>query len=390
MKPVLQAVLFLGLVMPSFSAAPEIDFDGKNKAAKTFTDQLAETTAQSTHLDRQVSPSVNSENISSFEMGIVTESGEKIKVTPTIDPTTKKAYYKFKPAQNIYWRGSCTSSGQGYYRVCETYKFSPSFAGHNHSSNIPPYTYSGNSLPLASGECIDNPYNTPTYWYLKTPVFSTRSDESIQYVAGCSETYSDIVDIMIDGLMVLPPASEDSMHGGVVYYNLVNNPPYSTYHQINHFGQPQTIDLLKQIAWNYYFEFSNTPLFPTLSINDISLRWGGLFDVDANWAPDHKEHKYGRQADVRRQIMDSQGNPILMPDNQQKRLIEIACKGKVQVMLEGKNGELIDPFTLKDWVKSTAPHFHLRFPKFDTEVDDPADIVPNLSGCAKFLEEQKQ
>ena len=30
MKPVLQAVLFLGLTMPAFSAAPEVDFDGAN------------------------------------------------------------------------------------------------------------------------------------------------------------------------------------------------------------------------------------------------------------------------------------------------------------------------------------------------------------------------
>lgn len=35
MKPVLQAVLFLGLVTPSFSAAPVVDFDGKNKKPET-------------------------------------------------------------------------------------------------------------------------------------------------------------------------------------------------------------------------------------------------------------------------------------------------------------------------------------------------------------------
>ena len=207
-------------------------------------------------------------------------------------------------------------------------------------------------------------------------------------MSGCTGTYSDIVDIMVDGLMLLPPANQDSMHGGVVYYDLVNNPPYSDYHPINHFGQPQTVDLLKQIAWNYYFEFSNAPLFPKLSINDMSLRWGGLFDINANWKPDHKTHRYGRQADLRRRIVDSQNNEILMPANQQKRLIEIACKGNVQVLIEGKNGELIDPFTTNDWVKSTATHFHLKFPKFDAEVDSPPDEVPNLSGCAKFLEEQ--
>lgn len=31
MKLVLQAVLFLGLITPSFSAAPEVDFDGWSK-----------------------------------------------------------------------------------------------------------------------------------------------------------------------------------------------------------------------------------------------------------------------------------------------------------------------------------------------------------------------
>jgi len=389
MKPVLQAVLFLGLVTPSFSAAPSIDFDGRDKTTKSFSDQLAETT-QATKQETFFVPSQNTDNIPSFEMGIVTESGEKIKIEPTIDPVTKKGYYKFRPAQNIYWRTNCTSSGQGYYTARQTYRFNPTYAGHNHTSNIPQYTYSANGAALPNVSEQTKPYNTPAYWYLKTPEFSTRSDETLQYVSGCTGTYSDIVDIMVDGLMLLPPANQDSMHGGVVYYDLVNNPPYSDYHPINHFGQPQTVDLLKQIAWNYYFEFSNAPLFPKLSINDMSLRWGGLFDINANWKPDHKTHRYGRQADLRRRIVDSQNNEILMPANQQKRLIEIACKGNVQVLIEGKNGELIDPFTTNDWVKSTATHFHLKFPKFDAEVDSPPDEVPNLSGCAKFLEEQKQ
>lgn len=36
MKPVLQAALFFGLVVPAFSAASEIDFDGTNKVAKAL------------------------------------------------------------------------------------------------------------------------------------------------------------------------------------------------------------------------------------------------------------------------------------------------------------------------------------------------------------------
>jgi hypothetical protein len=32
-------------------------------------------------------------------------------------------------------------------------------------------------------------------------------------------------------------------------------------------------------------------------INDISLQWGGLFDINADWRPPHYEHRRGRQVD---------------------------------------------------------------------------------------------
>jgi hypothetical protein len=35
----------------------------------------------------------------------------------------------------------------------------------------------------------------------------------------------------------------------------------------------------------------------TLTYNDMSLPWGGLFDIDATWAPPHGGHRWGENAD---------------------------------------------------------------------------------------------
>jgi hypothetical protein len=39
-----------------------------------------------------------------------------------------------------------------------------------------------------------------------------------------------------------------------------------------------------------------------LYINDISLAYGGLFDVAGNWRPEHSEHREGLDADIRTAI----------------------------------------------------------------------------------------
>ena len=250
------------------------------------------------------------------------------------------------------------------------------------------YTWQGSGKPVSARSCAYNrPVNTTVTWYIKTPEFATRSEEKIEYFGACSGAHYDIVDIKIDGLELLKPASEDGLHGGATYYVLVGT---TTPHPINHFGKLSTITMLKQIAWNYYIEFSTYPRFSKLAINDMSLRWGGLFDVYANWQPDHHEHRYGRQVDVRRINWSPSGQMIYMPKEQEKKLIEIACKFNVQVWQEGKDGKLTDPLVTKEWGdKSTAPHFHLRFPIVNDETENPPDVAPDLSECATFLEELK-
>ncbi len=78
-----------------------------------------------------------------------------------------------------------------------------------------------------------------------------------------------------------------------------------------------------------------------------------------------------------------------MPKEQEKKLIEIACKNNVEVLVENKSGDLVNIFRAEDWLKSTAAHFHLRFSIANDETKNPPDVAPDLSECRKFLEELK-
>jgi hypothetical protein len=41
-------------------------------------------------------------------------------------------------------------------------------------------------------------------------------------------------------------------------------------------------------------------LYPVLYLNDASLEWGGLFDVNGNWQTGyHSKHRMGRVIDIR-------------------------------------------------------------------------------------------
>lgn len=174
-----------------------------------------------------------------------------------------------------------------------------------------------------------------------------------------------IFDIKIDGLQLLPFAWQDSLHGGVTYYQLIGDTPT---HPINHFAKPQTIDLVKQIAWEFYKKFGKP-----LNINDLSLRWGGLFDYKDTWHPPHEAHRYGRQADIRYWDLTLE---------EKKNFCQIACNLGVDVRVHDDKDKQIDFNSLK-LLRNTplekVIHFHLRFPKFDTEFEDPKDENPDFT-----------
>jgi hypothetical protein len=74
-------------------------------------------------------------------------------------------------------------------------------------------------------------------------------------------------------------------------------------------GTANTLKRLKDLAALYY---SMTGQVQRLSINDISLPQGGLFDVDRNadWSPPHRFHRRGTEVDLNRAPLDQNGNPL--------------------------------------------------------------------------------
>lgn len=59
------------------------------------------------------------------------------------------------------------------------------------------------------------------------------------------------------------------------------------------YGKFKTINTLELIAENYFKKVKRK-----LSVNDLSLPKGGLFDVHFNWRPGHKSHRTGTDADI--------------------------------------------------------------------------------------------
>lgn len=65
-------------------------------------------------------------------------------------------------------------------------------------------------------------------------------------------------------------------------------------HPSNHFGHPALLAGVRKLASAFYEQFNRQ-----LQVNDISLEWGGIFDLSADWTGPHHEHRDGRAVDIR-------------------------------------------------------------------------------------------
>jgi hypothetical protein len=120
---------------------------------------------------------------------------------------------------------------------------------------------------------------------------------------------------------------EDVM-GAVGNFNLVGQTPQ---HGDNHYGTENSVNIVDDVAQQY--AASNG----LLKINDMSLEWGGLFDVCGKWDPTqtcvlsgittkgHNLHRVGKSVDINRR--DASGTPINI--NRLKQLFQMWGAWKV-------------------------------------------------------------
>jgi Calx-beta domain len=115
---------------------------------------------------------------------------------------------------------------------------------------------------------------------------------------------------------------------------------WTTPHPLNHFGTPQLNQALIELADKYATTFPGS----RLEYNDMSLRFGGLFDSDKEkpWRKPHAEHRLGLNLDLR-----VQRNNAVPPDRRLK-LRQLIHKGTLGILIHPEGGE-------------TPAHWHLTF-----------------------------
>ena len=120
----------------------------------------------------------------------------------------------------------------------------------------------------------------------------------------------------------------------------------TTSHPKNHFGTVRTVTGLGRIAQDYNNEYYNggiPPLSEKIAYNDMSLAFGGKFDLDRKWlnSSSHHEHREGINCDVR------------------SRNIPLNRRAKLNDFFRERGSN-----RTKDETRSRAPHWHLRFERF--------------------------
>lgn len=90
----------------------------------------------------------------------------------------------------------------------------------------------------------------------------------------------------VEGLGFMPESTD---------YNLVGSSGVTSLHLENHWGLPTLVASLQSVGTDYAAEYPGQKL----AFNDMSLPYGGLFDIGNNWRPSHCGHRLGDSVDVR-------------------------------------------------------------------------------------------
>ncbi len=320
------------LLFTSFAFSSELmfDFDGVSQNKKQENQNIIKNlqeTSQKTVLYLQSEKSLNKETLGvmSVKIEAKTEAGDWIEIKP-VKKEDKRSYYEFLPQTEIRNTYSCGSRKSNLYssawRLELTHHNFPSYGGHNHSSPPPP------NIKDWSGKALKNPFvslPTPTGYNIlvdwKTPEYATRTAWEAIFYGACEGTLVAIADIKVDLVEMTPGPN----------YILYKK---DDYHPETHYGTENLIASLKTIANNYKTAYSTAA---PIQINDMSLPWGGLFDMYHNWEKPHSTHRCGNQSDVRK---------IKIPEANRKKFIEIVCKENKYLWSEGD-------------APGEQPHYHL-------------------------------
>lgn len=164
------------------------------------------------------------------------------------------------------------------------------------------------------------PNGTISYQYT-APEASGQIDVNLVVTTQDGRTYMPPgfhISVKVDGLVAVPMNDRYDLIGGGADF----------IHQDNHYVIPDFKNVLIALAKDY----SDKHPGKKLQYNDMSLIYGGVFDLNGNWRDPHKGHNFGINADL-----DS------LPVDKEKRseLVQLAWDNNMGVLSEGSHWHLI-------------------------------------------------
>ncbi|MDD4004513.1 MAG: hypothetical protein PHW69_04835 [Elusimicrobiaceae bacterium] len=215
----------------------------------------------------------------------------------------------------------CRAQGTDYWAINDDYGIRHGVSGHNHYEVDPisHYATPTQGWTLFYGY-IDGPLlpiNTDFEYYVRFASYSAEVYSTTTFYGACDgqELYTTIK-VRVPDLKELKPSK---------YYNLIGS---NLDHPENHFGTQAMNDALTQIAKDWK---KTCPKAGVLDINDMSLPWGGRFDIRDDWLEPHRGHIFGTSADIRKWSVHKKNR---------EKLINLMC-GPFKVYTEGDSvGEI--------------------------------------------------
>lgn len=170
------------------------------------------------------------------------------------------------------------------------------------------------------------------------PKYSTSIALPLQYSGACNSSETRYMDIKVPDLVALP----------------VNEAIYVLYggkkgvHTQTHYGTVETIAALKTLAIKWR---AKHPLSNRLAFNDISLPWGGAFELKGNWDANgsHFNHSFGVAADV---------SKLCVKKSDRADLIKLMGEIGFTVRSEGDPSISTTGVLIAD---RNANHYHIQF-----------------------------
>lgn len=306
--------------------------------------------------DKVIAPYKQTKGIPSLSIEVQDENGVWREIVPEHD-NNGRTIYTVAPGYKSRWAPKCSSTGSGtWYFKLQTFN-KPAFGGHIHTNPPPPplkYQLEGETSwhNLTSLTSAFQPVNKERRFFIEMPAYATQVDTVFDYLGVCTGTYHTTWLVKVVGLEPLPN-----------YFDIYETIGATPEHPDNHYGTPQMNQALINFANDWTYNVCITTNI--IVINDMSLKYGGKFDLKGKWdkSKSHDKHKFGNSADLRKWNIKKKDR---------KLFVEKLCE-KFDVLSEGNgNGEQI--------------HYHVQLRGAPAELtDEPEDDTRSKKCCSSDI-----